>query len=62
MEDEEYSEINPQRVMVFIDGNNLYHCLKEKGWATKTDIGLLVKRLVGNRVLQRIYYYNALPP
>jgi len=62
MEDEEYKDTNPQRVMVFIDGNNLYHCLKEKGWATKTDIGFLVKRLVGNRTLQRIYYYNALPP
>ena len=58
--EEEYS--SSERVMVFVDGNNLYHCLKEKDWNTWTDIGLLAKRLVGNRLLQHIYYYNAPPP
>lgn len=57
--DEEY---DTERVMVFVDGNNLYHRLKEKGWRTWTDIGLLAKRLVGNRTLVHIYYYNAPPP
>jgi len=57
--DEEY---HTGRAMVFVDGNNLYHCLKEKGWRTWTDIGLLAERLVGNRTLVHIYYYNAPPP
>jgi uncharacterized LabA/DUF88 family protein len=59
--EEEY--IKGERVAVFIDGNNLYHCLKDKGWRIRTDIGLLARRLVGsNRLLQHIYYYNAPPP
>jgi uncharacterized LabA/DUF88 family protein len=58
--EEEYS--NNERVVVFIDGNNLYHCLKEKGWRTWTDIEILAEKLVGNRFLQHIYYYNAPPP
>jgi uncharacterized LabA/DUF88 family protein len=55
-------ESGVERAIVFVDGNNLYHCLKEKGWRTWTDIGLLAKRLVGNRSLERICYYNAPPP
>jgi len=55
-------ERDTERVMVFVDGNNLYHCLKEKGWRTWTDIGLLAERLVGDRTLVHIYYYNAPPP
>ena len=51
------------RVIVFIDGNNLYHCIKERGWRTWTDIGEVVKRVVGsNRTLVRVYYCNAPPP
>ncbi|MBA7590407.1 hypothetical protein ES708_32527 [subsurface metagenome] len=61
--DEEYDEkYDAERAIVFIDGNNLYHCLKEKEWRTRIDIGLLAKRLVGNRTLVHIYYYNAPPP
>jgi uncharacterized LabA/DUF88 family protein len=61
--DEEYGEeYDIERAMVFSDGNNLYHSLKENGWRTWTDIGLLAKRLVGNRTLVHIYYYNAPPP
>jgi len=56
---EEYST---ERAIVFVDGNNLYHSLKENGWRTWTDIGLLAERLVGNRTLVHIYYYNAPPP
>lgn len=50
------------RVVVFIDGNNLYHRLKERGWKTWIDVGKLAGRLVGNRTLTHIYYYNAPPP
>ncbi|MFC1916509.1 NYN domain-containing protein [Chloroflexota bacterium] len=56
-------EYTPERVMVFIDGNNLYHRLKENGWSTWTDIGFLAERLTGNnRTLVHTYYYNAPPP
>lgn len=58
--EEAYSKT--ERVVVFVDGNNLYHRLKENNWNTWTDIGLLAKRLVGNRLLQHIYYYNAATP
>jgi uncharacterized LabA/DUF88 family protein len=52
----------PQRAMVFIDGNNLYHRLKERGWKTWIDIGHLSQRIIGQRSLAGIYYYNAPPP
>lgn len=55
-------EYDTGRAMVFVDGNNLYHSLKENGWRTWTDIGLLAERLVGDRTLVHIYYYNAPPP
>ena len=55
-------ENSTDRAIVFIDGNNLYHCLKERGWKTWIDIGKLSERLVGNRTLKHIYYYNAYPP
>ena len=53
---------SPNRAIVFVDGNNLYHRLREKGWKTWIDIGALAKRLVGERNLVHIYYYNAPPP
>ena len=55
-------EYDTERAIVFVDGNNLYHSLKENGWRTWTDIGLLAERLVGNRTLVHTYYYNAPPP
>lgn len=55
-------ENSEERAIVFIDGNNLYHRLKERGWKTWIDIGKLSERLVGNRTLRHIYYYNAPPP
>ena len=55
--------MDPERVTVFVDGNNLYHRLKERGWPTWVSIGSLAKRLVGgDRCLNRTYYYNAPPP
>ncbi|MEE8418785.1 MAG: NYN domain-containing protein [Dehalococcoidales bacterium] len=51
----EYTE----RVMVFIDGSNLYHSLKNFFKRTDLDIGKFCNKLIGKRRLIRIYYYNA---
>ncbi len=50
------------RVMVFIDGNNLYHGIKARNWGSWIDIGKLAKKVVGQRELVHIFYYNAPPP
>ena len=47
------------RVMIFIDGSNLYHSLKNFFKRTDIDIGKLSNKLLGKRRLVRIYYYNA---
>jgi len=39
-------ENNPERAIAFIDGSNLYHRLKERGWKTWIDVGKLAKKLV----------------
>jgi uncharacterized LabA/DUF88 family protein len=49
-----------ERVMVFIDGSNLYHSLKGNFQRTDIDIGKFVKKIVEKRRLVRIYYYNAI--
>lgn len=51
-----------ERAVVFIDGNNLYHRLKESGLGTKINIGYLASKLVGDRKLVQIYYYNSPHP
>jgi uncharacterized LabA/DUF88 family protein len=48
-----------ERVMIFIDGSNLYHSLKNHFHRTDIDIGKLCQKLVGNNQLIRIYYYNS---
>ena len=48
-----------ERVMVFIDGSNMYHSLKSHFKRTDIDIGRFCQKLVGKRRLVRIYYYNA---
>ena len=48
-----------ERVMIFIDGSNLYHSLKGIFSRTDIDIGKLGNRLLDKRRLVRIYYYNA---
>ncbi len=50
---------NPQRVMIFIDGSNLYHSLKNFFKRVDIDIGKLCGKLLDKRRLIRIYYYNA---
>lgn len=47
------------RVMIFIDGSNLYHSLKNFFRRTDIDIGKLGNKLLDRRRLVRIYYYNA---
>lgn len=48
-----------ERVMIFIDGSNLYHSLKNFFKRTDIDIGKLGNKLLDKRRLIRIYYYNA---
>ena len=45
--------------MVFIDGNNLYHSLKHVMGRTNLDFHEFSRRLVQDRQLIRVYYYNA---
>jgi len=47
------------RVMIFIDGSNLYHSLKTYFKRTDIDIGKFSQKLLEKRRLIRIYYYNA---
>jgi len=47
------------RVMIFIDGSNLYHSLKHFFKRTDIDIGKFSNKLLEKRRLVRIYYYNA---
>ena len=47
------------RVMIFIDGSNLYHSLKSFFKRTDIDMGKFSHRLLDKRQLIRIYYYNA---
>jgi len=47
------------RVMVFIDGSNLYHSLKGHFHRTDVDMGRFTQKLLEKRRLIRVYYYNA---
>ena len=47
------------RVMIFIDGSNLYHSLKNFFKRTDIDMGKFGQKLLEKRRLIRIYYYNA---
>ncbi len=48
------------RLMIFIDGSNLYHSLKGFFKRTDIDIGKFCQKLLDKRRLIRIYYYNAI--
>ena len=50
---------NTDKVMIFIDGSNLYHSLKSFFRRTDLDIGKFCNKLLDKRRLIRIYYYNA---
>jgi len=47
------------RIMIFIDGSNLYHSLRGHFKRTDIDIGRFANKLLEKRRLVRIYYYNA---
>lgn len=47
------------RVAVFIDGSNLYRCVKDQFNRIDIDIEKLTAKLLDGRELTRIYYYNA---
>lgn len=47
-----------ERVMIFIDGSNLYHGLKNNIGNTHIDFRKFGQLLCGARKLIRIYYYN----
>lgn len=51
-----------EKVIVFIDGSNHYHIIKnlfEKGRPKNFNFEKFVKDLVGDRMLVRVYYYSA---
>ncbi len=48
-----------ERMMIFIDGSNMYHSLKTFFNRTDIDFGKCCAKLIGKRRLIRIYYYNA---
>ncbi len=49
-----------KRVMIFIDGSNFYHNLKQGFQKTQIDFSKLINKLAEpNRELVRTYYYNA---
>jgi uncharacterized LabA/DUF88 family protein len=53
----------PERVMVFIDGANLYTCMKDYlGIPRNVKVDVLGSKLTGSRQLVRIYYYNSPAP
>ena len=54
-----YGNGSHERVMIFIDGNNLYHSLKHVIGKTNMEFEKFSRRLAGERQLIRTYYYNA---
>ena len=48
-----------ERVMIFLDGSNMYHSLRHFFKRTDLDIGKFCQRILRKRRLVRIYYYNA---
>lgn len=51
--------MNDERVAIFIDGSNLYRCLKDQFGTARIDFEQLIKKLCAGRKLLRTYYYNA---
>ena len=47
-----------ERVMIFIDGSNFYHALKEIIPDRQVDFGKLPQKLCGGRRLGRTYFYT----
>ena len=53
-------EKGAERVAVFIDGRNFYHSTKKLKDIFDIKLQDIVYKLVGNRELATVYYYNAL--
>ena len=58
MQNQTTGQIAPRRVMVFIDGSNLYHVLKQNTDKRDLDYKKFSQKLCGDRELIRTYYYN----
>jgi hypothetical protein len=52
-------ETAKEQVVIFIDGSNFYHGLKNRIGRTNIDFRKLSGKLAGERKLIRAYYYNA---
>jgi uncharacterized LabA/DUF88 family protein len=52
-------EAAKERVVIFVDGSNLYHGLKNRIGNAKIDFEKLSRKLAAQRKLVRVYYYNA---
>lgn len=50
----------PNRVMIFIDGSNVYHSVRDLYQRTDIDYAKLVTCLTNGRDYQRTYFYGAL--
>ena len=48
-----------ERVVIFVDGSNLYHCLIQEFGRADVDFSRLGQLLCEGRRLVRTYYYNA---
>lgn len=51
--------MSDERVAIFIDGSNFYHCLKGEFGKVSIDFEKLIEALSAGRRLVRAYYYNA---
>jgi uncharacterized LabA/DUF88 family protein len=51
--------VTDERVAIFIDGSNLYNCLKQEFGKASLSLEKFAQQLVGARALVRTYYYNA---
>lgn len=58
---EEATQQKPERVMIFIDGSNFYHSLKDTFdvYHEQVDFRKLINELKSGRLLIAVYYYNA---
>jgi len=48
-----------KRVAIFIDGSNFYHSVKGIKMKCQIDFNKLIKELVKDRILVKVFYYNA---
>ncbi len=53
--------MSDERVVIFIDGANLFHALNDEFESHNIDFTILAQKLIGDRKLVRTYYYTALP-